>query len=117
MGKDRGDGDGGCQRGGVKVGMLAVWGAEARAKAEADEKKHREDGVARWRVFAKSAVKNGGKRAHRWLKGPQGWHPEFAGSQGDPKYGPQEIGEECMGGWSEIWGCGGGGRGIWGNLR
>ena len=37
-------------------------------------------------------------------------HPEYAGGAEDPKYGPQEIGEECIGWWSEIWDCGSGAR-------
>ena len=47
----------------------------------------------------------GGKKAHSWLKGSQSWHPEHAGRSTDPKYGPQEVAEECIEWWSDIWGC------------
>ena len=97
--------------GAVDVHRLSVWAAEARAKAEADELLCRGERVRGWKKFSTEAVKGGGRRAHRWLKGPQSWHPEYAGGSDDPQYGPQEIGEQCMEWWSEIWGCGNGEEG------
>ena len=96
----------------VNVQALGAWAAEARVLAEADEARCREERRNSWINFAILAVKEGGKKAHRWLKGPQSWHPEHAGEAEDPQYGPQEIADQCMEWWSAIWGSlgvGGGG--------
>ena len=49
----------------ANVGVLSRWAAEARAKAEEDEQKHRIERVKGWKKFAVESVKEGGKRAHR----------------------------------------------------
>ena len=87
---------------------LGYWAAEARALEE-DEKRHREDRRKSWTIFATDAVKKGGKIAHRWLKGPLTWQPEFAGDAQEPLYGAGEICEECIELWSQVWGCAGDG--------
>ena len=89
----------------INVMRLGAWAAEARRMAEEDEASCRKNNREGWAAFAKASVKKGGKAAHRWLKGPANWTPEFAGSATDPEYGPQEIAEECLTLWSDIWGC------------
>ena len=59
-------------------------------------------------------LRGGGKAAHRWLKGPTNWKPEYAGSADLPEYGPQAIADESLEQWRGIWDgkvCEGGGEG------
>ena len=87
----------------IDVMKLSRWAAEARVCAEVDEAECRKQNRAGWVAWARHAVKRGGKAAHRWLKGPSNWKPEFAGTADDPKYGPQEIADESLDMWREIW--------------
>ena len=77
--------------------------AERATDAEAVDAR---DARAAWRLWVKTALYGGGKKAHQWVKGPQTWTPIQVVVDGVHRVAPQALLQVELERCKEVWGVG-----------